>query len=132
MPETFEIGSKVEMLRCYKNLQSIPTRIHHDGVPHKAVACFYRESRVIRLCVLALLIGLAEAAFIPVYPRSSPCLPEREPTSLSLSLSLSRYGVQTGTLYRDVSPSRQMARNFCSFHKCRVPFLEIENSVILL
>ncbi|KYN28833.1 hypothetical protein ALC57_01796 [Trachymyrmex cornetzi] len=84
MPKTFKIGSKVEMLRRYKNLQSIPTRIHHDGVPHKAVACFYRESRVIRLCVLALLIGLAEAAFIPVYPRSSPCLPEREPTSLSL------------------------------------------------
>ncbi|EGI68137.1 hypothetical protein G5I_03232 [Acromyrmex echinatior] len=83
MPKTFEIRSKVEMLRRYKNLQSIPTRIHHN-VPHKAVACFYRESRVIRLCVLALLIGLAEAAFIPVYPRSSPCLPEREPKSLSL------------------------------------------------
>jgi len=124
MPKTFKIGNKVEKLRRYKNLPSIPTRIHHD-VPHKAVVCFYRESRVIRLCILALLIGLAQAAYIPVYRRSSPCLSERELASLVMELKHKR----SAAAFRQTVKWLVIS---ASFHKCRVPFLGIENSTMRL
>lgn len=57
-------GSGVSTLRCYKNIPSIPARIHHVA-PARASRIFAVESRVVRLRVPVPLIGLSRSLVYP-------------------------------------------------------------------